>query len=79
MMMHRSMISHVFSRYQETGSYSQESIQCRPRVTTNRENCIIVNEALRFSTRVVRQIKDAALLGKQITTQTIRKRFHERE
>jgi len=52
--------------------------QGRPRVTTNRKDRNIVNEALRVPTRVARQIGNEVLPGGQISTQTIRKRLHER-
>jgi len=42
----RSTVSHVFSRYQETDSYHRRPDQGRPRVTTNRDDRNIVNEAL---------------------------------
>jgi len=62
----RSTVSRVFSRYQETDSYRRRPDQGRPRVTTNREEHNIVNEALRVPTRVVRQIGNEALPGRRI-------------
>jgi len=72
----RSTVSH---RYQETDSYRRRPGQGQPRVTTNREDRNIVNKALRVPTRVARQIGNEALLGRRISTQTIRRRLHERD
>jgi len=74
----RSTVSRVFSRYQETDSYRRRPSQGWLRVTTNREDRNIVNEALRVPTRVARQIGNEALPGRRISTQTIRRRLHER-
>jgi len=74
----RSTVSRVFSWYQETDSYRRRPCQRRPRITTNREDRNIVNEALRVPTRVAQQIGNEALPGRRISTQTVRRHLHER-
>jgi len=69
----RSTVSH---RYQEIDSYRRRPGQGRPRVTTNREDRNIVNEALHVPIRVARQIGNE---GRRISTQTIRRRLRERD
>lgn len=75
---HRSTVSRVFSRYEETGSYRRRPGQGRHRITTNREDRNIVNETLRNPRQVARQIRNNALPDRPISAQTIRRRLHER-
>jgi len=73
------VVSRVFNRYQETDSYHRRPGQDRPKVTTNRKDRNIVNEALRVLTRIARQIGNEALPGRRISIQTIRRLLHERD
>lgn len=74
---HRSSISRIWARYQETGNFRRRRGQGRRRVTSAREDRLIVNEVTRNPSRSARQIATEALPHRRISAQTIRRRLHE--
>src|SRR5580765_2160443 len=75
---HRSSISRVWARYQETGRFRRRRGQSRRRVTSAREDRLIVNEAIRKPLMIARQIANDVLPHRRISDQTIRNRQGKR-